>query len=153
MFDGLCRWWRDLRHPDQNVYKTATKPIVFDETKVPGERQATQLNPIRFRVSGATEGRKLRVVDADTGRPIPVFAAQWTCDVMGKSELTLKAYLQDFEYEGEGTLFTFCPKCKEEVKARRSAPLEPMEGHKPIPGLGPCGQSGVKASHSGTGRD
>jgi hypothetical protein len=125
MLDGIRRWWHSLRHPDQSVHVACTTPITKgDIGGPPPPPPADSPAPIRVKVvcTGPT-ARNISVTDADTGRPISVFAADWSWDIRNHraATLTLKTYLRDFSYEGPASVLTFCPKCKAEAGARREA--------------------------------
>ncbi len=93
-----------------------------DDTNAMAPPPAESPALIRVKVTCGDSIKTLSVVDAETGRPIPVFAIDWHADFQGNHvpKVTLKTYLRAFEYEGPATLFTYCPKCKEEVKVKRN---------------------------------
>lgn len=110
MFDKIRRLW---------TQKPGTSESIAISGGVPASPQSQADQPLKIKVTCKGSGKTLTVTDAETGRVIPVTEFSLSVGVSGQSMLpraTFKTYLQDFEYEGPGYRFVFCPKCKREVE-------------------------------------
>jgi hypothetical protein len=117
MFESIRRLWR---RPVLKAEATRAEPIPHEPPPAPAPPPGT------MRVKVVSRGRSrydVQVTDSETGRAIPVFAADWHFDMRERKppSLTLKVYHRDLEYEGPATIRMFCPRCKAEVKAEREA--------------------------------
>jgi hypothetical protein len=130
MLKWIREWWDGPAAPEPDPRPEAPAPA-----DLPGT--------VRVKVTH-DGGRCPTVVDADTGRAIPVFGIDWSWDIRERATrtptLVLKTYHREFACEGRATTLKVCPRCKAEVDGEREAlaalppPASPPHWYGDLPG-------------------